>query len=145
MIVRDVIHIDASPEVVWEVTRDVERWPEWTPTVTSATLLEPGEFRLGASAKIKQPGQAEARWVVTSFESGRRFTWETRRPGLRMIASHELSPAGAGTQNVLVMEAKGVLAFLLRPILRRAIREALSQENFGLKKRCEELSRVRKA
>lgn len=33
--VQDAIHINATPEVVWRVTVDVERWPEWTPTVTS--------------------------------------------------------------------------------------------------------------
>ena len=83
--------------------------------------------------------------MVTSFESGHRFTWETRRPGLLMIASHELSPSGSGTRNVLTMEAKGVLAILLRPVLRRAILGALSQENLGLKKRCEEIARDRPA
>lgn len=140
MIVRDVIYIDAPPEAVWEVTRDVERWPEWTPTMTSATLLGDGVLKLGASARIKQPGQAEARWVVTAFESGRGFTWETRKPGLRMIATHEISRSGVGTQNELVMEAKGALAVLLRPILRQTIRRALAAENLGLKKRCEEIT-----
>lgn len=140
MIVRDVIYIEAPPEAVWDVTLDVERWPEWTPTVTSATLLDDGILKLGASARIKQPGQAEARWVVTAYESGRRFTWETRRPGLHMIATHEISRSGSGTQNALVMEAKGALAVLLRPVLRQTIRRALAAENLGLKKRCEEIT-----
>lgn len=142
MIMQDVVCIDSSPEVVWKVTRDIERWPEWTPTVTSATLLGPGEFGLGASVKIKQPGQPAARWVVTAFESGRRFTWETRRPGLHMIASHEIAPAGSGAQNTLVMEVNGILAFFLRPMLRRTILRALSEENAGLKQRCEEIARL---
>lgn len=145
MIVRDVIDINAPPEVVWDVTRDVERWPEWTPTVTSATLLGERTLRLGATARIKQPGQAEAQWVVTSFEDGRRFTWETRRPGLRMIATHEIFPERSGARNVLVMEAKGLLALLLAPVLRGVIRRALAMENQGLKQRCEEISRDRRA
>lgn len=27
--------VDAPPEVVFAVMREVERWPEWTPTVTA--------------------------------------------------------------------------------------------------------------
>jgi uncharacterized membrane protein len=29
------IDIEAPVEQVWEVLREVERWPEWAPTVTS--------------------------------------------------------------------------------------------------------------
>lgn len=138
MTVRDVIHISAPPEVVWAVTEDIERWPEWTPTVTSATRFDAGPLKVGSSARIKQPGLS-GRWVVTSLERGRRFTWETRRMGLQMIATHEIAPAGSGAQNVLLMEAKGLVAILLRPVLRRAILRALRMENSGLKKRCEEI------
>jgi len=33
--------INASAELVWATIRDVERWPEWTPTVTSVRLRTP--------------------------------------------------------------------------------------------------------
>ena len=141
MRVDDAIHKAAPPDVVWAVTEDVERWPEWTPTVTSVTRLENGPFGLGSVARIKQPGQPEAEWTVTEFGSGQRFSWETRRLGLHMTGTHELSPDGAGTKNVLRVEAKGVVAVLLWPLLRFAMRRALSAENRGLKARCEEISR----
>ena len=35
MEVENTIHIEAPPAIVWAVTVDVERWPEWTPTVES--------------------------------------------------------------------------------------------------------------
>lgn len=140
MIVRHEIHIDASPGLVWDVTVDVERWPEWTPTVTAAQLLGGGVLRPGAEAKLQQPGQPEARWVVTTFERGRGFTWETRRPGLRMIATHEIVRERAGVKNILSIEAKGIMAMALRPILRKTFRRALAEENLGLKKYCEAMA-----
>lgn len=142
MRIIDTTHIEAAPEVVWAVTQDVERWPEWTPTVTSVNRLDRGPFGLGSVARIKQPMQPEAEWNVTEFEPGRRFAWETRRLGLHMTGSHDVSPNGLGTTNVLGVEAKGALAVLLWPVLRLAIRRALADENRGLKANCEQIARA---
>jgi uncharacterized membrane protein len=138
MDVENVIHIDASPERVWGVTQDVERWPEWTPTMTSVKRVDEGPFGLGSRARIKQPGQAEAEWVVTEFDAPRRFAWQTGRAGLRMTAAHEITAEGQGTRNTLRVEVEGILALLLWPLLRPAMRRALAQENRGLKARCEQ-------
>ena len=138
MRVEHATYIDAPPEVVWAVTEDVERWPEWTPTVTSVRREDARPFGLGSAAWIKQPLQPESRWVVVDYARGTRFAWETRRAGLRMTGAHELSPEGTGTRNRLSVEAAGPLAALLWPVLRLAMRRALSDENQGLKARCEQ-------
>ena len=143
MRVEHTIRIEAPPERVWEVTRDVERWPEWTPTVTSVGLVGEGPFGLGSVARIRQPLQPESEWVVTEYAEGRRFAWETRRRGLRMTGTHDLSAEGSGTRNTLSLDAGGVLAALLWPVLRLAIRRALADENRGLKARCEQTARDR--
>jgi uncharacterized membrane protein len=143
MIVEHTIQIEAPPEMVWRVTTDVERWPEWTPTVTSVKRLTGDPFGPGSVARIKQPAQPEADWVVTIFEPGRRFAWQCRRTGMRMIGSHELSAEGAGTTNVLRVEAGGWVAALLWPALRLAVRRSLREENQGLKRYCEEAAHRR--
>jgi carbon monoxide dehydrogenase subunit G len=142
MKVEHTIHIEASPDVVWSVTLDVEKWPEWTPTVTSVERVDNGPFGLGSGVRIKQPLQAEAEWVVSVFQAGRRFSWETRRAGLHMKATHEISSEGGGTTNVLRVEAAGLLARLLWPLLRLAVRRALAIENRGLKARCEMIAQL---
>jgi len=139
--VEDTIHIEASPDIVWRVTRDVERWPEWTPTVTSVTRLDQGPFGLASVVRIKQPMQTEARWVVTAFDQERCFAWESHRPGMRFTATHELVGNGAGTTNILRVETEGMLAMLLGPLLRMALPRALADENRGLKARCESIAR----
>src|SRR5690242_2704258 len=51
MTYRTAIDIDAPVERVWEVLMDVERWPDWSPTMTSVERLEPGMLRPGSSAR----------------------------------------------------------------------------------------------
>ena len=40
-----VVDIPAAPGRVWAVMTDIEHWPEWTPTVTSIELLDPGPLK----------------------------------------------------------------------------------------------------
>lgn len=141
MKITDSISIDAPPTIVWQITCDVERWPEWTPTVTSVRLLGQDALQLGSVALIKQPMQPESKWVVVEFAAPRRFAWETRRRGLHMTGIHELSPLPAGTQSTLAVEASGLLARLLWPLLRPVMSRAIATENRSLKARCEELAR----
>lgn len=140
MRVTDTLHISAAPDAVWAVTADVERWPEWTPTVTSVRLLGDREFGLGSVARIRQPMQPESEWTVTEFSVGRRFAWTTRRTGIRMTGTHDIIAEGSGTWNVLRVDAHGWLAVVLWPLLRWPMRKALADENRGLKARCEQPS-----
>jgi uncharacterized membrane protein len=140
MTVTDSISIEAPPTVAWEITRDVARWPEWTPTVTSVRLLGDGPLQLGSVALIKQPMQPESEWVVTEFSAPHRFVWETRRTGLRLKGVHDLAPLPGGTKSTLEVEARGLLAPLLWPLLRPAMKRAIAIENRGLKARCEQIA-----
>ena len=137
MIVTDVIDIASPIEVVWRVTTDVERWPEWTPTVTHVQLVNHAPLQLGSVASIKQPLQPVSDWTVVEFQAERRFAWETRRRGLRFKGVHDVTSFAGGTRNLLAVEATGVLAILLWPALRAAVRKSLRDENAGLKRRCE--------
>ncbi|HSH44495.1 MAG TPA: SRPBCC family protein [Longimicrobiales bacterium] len=140
MKVEDRVYVEAPAGVVWRVTVDVERWPDWTPTVRSVARVDEGELGVGSVARIEQPGQPESEWVVRELEAGKRFVWETRRRGLRMVATHELSPRGRGTANLLRLDASGPVAVLLWPVLGVLMRRALTRENAGLKRHCERIA-----
>jgi uncharacterized membrane protein len=140
MTIENATYIEASTEIVWEITEDVERWPEWTPTVTAVRKLSEEPFGRGSVVRIKQPGQPESEWTVTEYIYQDRFSWKTKRMGLHMTASHKVRKRDGGTLNNLRLEASGFVALLLWPVLYFAIRKALKEENHGLKTRCESMS-----
>lgn len=140
MTIEETIYIDVPLNIVWNITEDIERWPEWNPFITAVKRLDDSPFGIGSVVRIKQPGQPESDWTVTEYVCENRFTWETRRTGLRMEATHYVQGEESGTLNILRLQASGILAVLLWPVLRVAIRHALKKENQGLKFRCERIT-----
>ena len=49
----------ATPERIWAILADVERWREWTPTVLSIEPLTAGGLRMGAKYRVT-PAEAAA-------------------------------------------------------------------------------------
>lgn len=138
MLVQHLIEINAPREKVWEVTTDVLQWPRWNPTVTAVHVVGNKPLTSGSIVKIKQPGQPEAKWIVTHFSPMEFFAWESQRFGLKFRASHKILLNGPLSTSTLQLEATGILSIVLYPILKFAISKALSEENNELKLRCEE-------
>lgn len=137
MKVEHIIEINAPAETVWAVTTDINNWPDWTPTVEAAARQDEGPFGVGSHARIKQPGMAETIWEVSSFTPGQGFVWEAHSSGVHFIATHHTTPTATGCTNLLGLELKGVLAFLLWPVAKRQALKTLTTENNGLKEFCE--------
>lgn len=131
------VDIDAPAERVWQVMIDVERWHEWTPSVTSIKRLEPGEFREGSRVRIKQPKLAPTVLTVTHLEPGRSFTWRTRAPGLEVTATHTVMPAGKGSQARLTLFFDGIVGGIIARATRSLNERYVAYEAAGLKKRSE--------
>jgi uncharacterized membrane protein len=132
------IEIQAPPDRVWAVMRDVERWPEWTPTVTSVRLLDRRALAVGSLAIIRQPKLPPARWKVTELDDrGRSFTWVSWGPGIRVIAQHGVEACGAGSRATLLVRFSGVLGGLVAWLTRGLNDRYLALEANGLKQRSE--------
>lgn len=135
--IRVTVDIAAPPEKVFGVLCDVERWPEWTSTVSSAQRLESGSFAVGSRANVRQPKLRPAVWQVTELEDARNFTWTTRSPGLCMTAGHLIEPQGAGSRVALSFELSGFIAPLISRLYGGLIERYMTTESQGLKKRSE--------
>lgn len=131
------VQIDAPPGQVWPVMSDVERWHEWTPTITSVRRTNAGPFRIGARARIHQPKLPPADWVVTSLEEGRSFDWESRAPGVRVVGRHRVDPAPTGSRVTLSIQYSGVIGNLLGRMIGSISRRYIALEADGLKRRVE--------
>ncbi len=134
---EDKIDIQATQGLVWEITIDVESWPQWSPAMEKVVREDPGEFKLGSSALIKQKLMPRTRWVVTELDPGRSFSWHTKVLGIEMKASHLILPDDSGVTSILKIEMKGGIATILSPLLKPPVRLALKEENCGLKNFCE--------
>jgi uncharacterized membrane protein len=131
------VYIDAPPEKVFAVLCDVERWPEWTPTMTSVRRLDSGPFAIGSSAQVRQPRLRTGVWRVTELQDRRNFTWTTYSPGLRMTAGHLIEPKGDGSRVELTFELSGLIAPLVSRLYGGLIERYVTTESLALKKRSE--------
>jgi hypothetical protein len=131
------LDINAPPEKVFRILCDVERWPEWTPTMTSVKRLERGAFGIGAKARVLQPKLRPAVWQVTELTENRGFTWVARTVGLEMRAGHWIEAQGAGSRGSLTFEFSGFLSGIAGRLYRGLIEQYLGTEAQGLKRRSE--------
>jgi uncharacterized membrane protein len=131
------IDIAASPDRVWSIMSDVERWPEWTPSVTSVKRLDDGPLAVGRRASIRQPKLLPATWQVIALEPGRSFTWTTRAPGVLVTANHGVVPIAGGARATLAIAYTGPLGPLLAWLTRGINDRYLGLEAAGLKRRSE--------
>lgn len=130
------IDVDAPADRVWQAISDVEKWSEWTPTVTEVRLHGGGELALGSVATLRQPKQPAREWTVTELVEGRSFTWTSAGLGLRFSAEHIVTDQN-GTSVTLAFSMAGPLAPIAKLVAGKAIRWAVDTEAASLKKRCE--------
>lgn len=139
MITDDGIDIDAPATVVWDVFSDVERWPEWTASVTSLVALDGPGLAVGKRFEIKQPRMPKLVWEVTDVEPGRSWTWVQRSPGGLTEASHDIEALPDGrTQVRQQIDQGGPVGALVGLLMRRMTRRYLELEAVGLKARSEQ-------
>ena len=134
----DEVLIDAGTADVWSIYSDVERWPEWTPSVRKSEYVDGRNLVVGARVRIEQPKLPKAEWEVTSVDPGRSWTWVATGPGVRTTATHTLEPVDAGTTRVhQTIQQEGPLGAVIGRVYAKLTRDYLRMEAAGLKQRCE--------
>lgn len=131
------VDIDAPPETVWKLLKDVERWPDMTASMDRVELLDE-PFTLGSRARVHQPKLPAAVWTVTAFDDTRTFTWESRSTGVTTTGAHEIvaTPDGGSTVR-LTLDQKGPLAPVFALLAGRLTRRYVTMEAQGLKAKAE--------
>lgn len=127
--------VASPPARVFEVMTDIERWHEWTASVTSIRKLDPGPLRVGSRVLIRQPRFPPALWTATEVEPGKGFTWVSRAPALRVFARHFVEPRAGGSHVTLSLRYEGLFGRLMARMTRGITERYLDMEAEGLTRR----------
>jgi uncharacterized protein YndB with AHSA1/START domain len=140
MITESSLEIDAPASLVWDVFSDVERWPEWTASVTRLVALDGPGIAVGKRFQIKQPKLPTLVWKVTQVDPGVSWTWAQRSAGGSTLAHHTLTPIADGrTLMSQALDQQGLLGAVVGRLMLRTTRRYLEMEAQGLKRRSEQL------
>ena len=131
------VDIAAPPARVWQVMSDVDRWHEWTPSVTSIKRGDDGPVGVGTKLTIRQPKFPPAFWRVTKVEPGLGFESVSPGPGFRVIARHWIESSATGSRATLSLELQGLLGGLFGGMTKGITERYLAMEASGLKARSE--------
>jgi uncharacterized membrane protein len=134
------VDIPAPPLVVWSVMSDVERWSEWTPSISRVKRLSSSPMQVGSRFRVHQPKLPPAFWRVTELKPGSEFTWVSVAPGARVTAWHAVEPGGGGSRARLSIIYEGWFGTLLARWVGRLNDRYLAMEANGLKARAVEFS-----
>lgn len=126
--IRATARSAATPDRLWSLASDVERWGDRLPTVESVRPLGTGPLGVGATFEVRQPGLPKAVWEVTDWQPGRSFTWVSSSPGIRSTAVHTVQADGDGSRLDLSLEWSGPLARVLELLIGRKARGMVETE-----------------
>jgi uncharacterized membrane protein len=132
------IDIAAPAARVWTVMSDVDRWHEWTPSITSVTRVDGRPLQIGTHVVIRQPRFPAARWTVTTLVPGERSAWTSKAPGLRVIGTHAVAATEEGARATLAIEIEGPFGGLWERLTRAITEKYVTMEAEGLKLRSED-------
>lgn len=129
MKIEQRIEIARPPEEVYALVSDLERGPEWQPSLVRVDVKRGKEVRRVAGQ------EREASFDVARNEAPRLFEIVSRGGPVRASATFELHPDGGGTRVdlSLVLELSGPLRFAGGMVRGRAERE--TRENLERLKR----------
>lgn len=75
---RHTLETFASPEDIWRVWTDVERWHEWDKGLKAASLQ--GVFKHNAKGSLVSLNGTTSHFIITVYQSGETYTFKTILP-----------------------------------------------------------------
>ncbi len=119
------IEVNATPEAIWGILRDVAGWKEWNAGVERAELL--GPFAEGTWFTMKPPGEDELRSRLVDVRENERFVDVTEVGDLVVRVAHGIERLGPQRSRVTYsLEATGPGAAEIGPAIASDFPEVLA-------------------
>jgi hypothetical protein len=143
---RTEIEISASPEKVWKVLTDFEKYEQWNPFIHRII----GEAKEGSKIEIhiETPRGKRRKYepTVTKVEHGRELRWlgKSSLPGI-LNGEHIFTIEQVGSGNVRLVHREvfdGLLTSLFGKSLDTDVKEGFEEMNRALKERVERASSI---
>lgn len=129
--------VQASPERLWSVATDIDRWAETMSGIDAVEVIDKPEFGVGTrwrETRTLMRRQATEEMWVTAVDEGRSYTVESESRGARYVSVLTLRPTGTGTEVEMSFTGEPgnrlakMLATLAAPLARGAVVKALQQD-----------------
>ena len=137
------IDIDATPEVVWQVLTDLDRWADWNPFITSSVgTAEVGETLVN---RMEPPGGKAITFKpqVTVVEEGKTFEWLGKLGFSGVFDGRhrfDVEASPAGTRLIQSESIDGILVRVMRKSLDTNTKSGFEAMNVALKARAESVA-----
>ena len=111
----------ATPEQVWPLYAQVDRWLEWDSGLSGVSLN--GDFQVGNSGTLAVEGQPPLTWTLTENAS---FTDVTEIPGVAILTFvHRIAEVDGGSAITHEVHIEGPAAEQLGPMVTSDTPEAM--------------------
>jgi uncharacterized membrane protein len=104
--IEKLIDIKATPEKVFNYIKDLEKQPEWMPSIKSHKITSERKEGKGITTHcITEPGGRKVEWdaEVIEWEENKKLAWECKPP-LKNKGRFTLEPTSEGTNFMIEME-----------------------------------------
>ncbi len=119
---RAETQVAASPDAVWAVLTDIERWPDWNPDVKSASFE--GELVPGSTFRWKAgPGTIVS--TLRHVDPSREIAWTGKTMGISAVHVHRLELQEGGTHVVSEESWAGFPVRLMRGRMAKTLATSL--------------------
>ena len=116
------VHIEAPPDVVWDVLTDVKEWPTWHPGIRSVVA----DRSPGLEMRFRwRPGPYQIDSTVQEFEPQERIGWIGRSPGVAARHVWTIRPDAGGAVVHTDESMTGLLPRLMRRQLHKSVQKDL--------------------
>ena len=136
--IESEIEINASPEKVWDIITDVDKWHEWSPTINASE----GKAEIGSTVAItmmsKEAGKDGPKYSprVIQMDVPRYFHWRAHMMAGFIFTNDkiiELEKTPSGTKVIHKETFKGLMAAAMKGGIETGVPPMLNMMNEALK------------